>query len=115
MVLATLPSSQDFVPSSQSITHGCIDVAEANFNCYVFMAGQPVTTSGWAFSKNTFLYGQQIDEYSIENLLDIYPIEGVDYQIIGELTPAEFMQVKRCFTQSATIKRKYKRMLAEGL
>ena len=114
-ILATLPSSKDYVPAYQPVIHGCIELAQANFNCYVFMAGQPITTDGWAFPKNTFLYGQQIDEYSIETLSDIYPVEGADYTIIGRLTDGEFGLVKRCFTQSATVKRKYKRMLAEGL
>ncbi|QDK80724.1 hypothetical protein EXU85_19770 [Spirosoma sp. KCTC 42546] len=114
-ILASLPSSQDYVPSYQPIAHGCIELAEANFSCYVFIANQPVLTDGWAFPKNTFLYGQQIDEYPIETLADIYPVEGVDYQIIGQLTTDEFIRVKRCFTQSATVKRKYKRILAEGL
>lgn len=114
-ILATLPSSQDYVPSSQSIAHGCVELAEANFNCYIFIAGQPVTTQGWSFPKNTFLYGHQIDEYLIATLTDIYPVEGADYQIIGQLTANEFGLVKRCFTQSASVKRKYKRLLAEGV
>jgi len=84
-ILATLPSSQDYVPAYQPIAHGCIELAEANFNCYIFISGQPVTTTGWAFPKNTFLYGQQIDEYPIANLLDIYPVEGADYKIVGHL------------------------------
>ena len=115
-VLATLPSSQDYVPASvQPLRHGCIELPQATFNCYVFLSKTPVTTNGWAFPKNTFLYGQQLDEFEIAVLTDIYPVEGVDYEIIGTLTNQEFEQVRQCFIQSAFVKRKFKRMLGGEL
>lgn len=110
-VLATLPSSKDFVPSSQAIVKGCIDIEAANFNCYVFTAGEPVATNGWAFPRNTFVYGQQLDEYEIVDLQSRYPVDGLDYEVVGQLTPNEFERLRACLFASAAVKRKFKRML----
>lgn len=110
-VLATLPSSKDFVPSGQAIEQGCIEIETANFNCYVFSGGQPVATNGWAFPRNTFVYGQQIDEYEVANLQSHYPVAGLDYEIVGQLRPDEFGRLRACLLASASVKRKFKRML----
>jgi hypothetical protein len=111
-ILASLPSSRDFRPANSSETHGCVEVAEACFNCYVFKGGFPVTTHNWAFPLDTFVYGQQIDEYEIATLQDIYPLQGLDYKILGRLKDAEFQQLKNCFVQSASVKRRFRRLLA---
>lgn len=112
-VLATLPSSKDFVPAGQAIEPGCIEIQIANFNCYVFSAGQPVATNGWAFPRNTFVYGQQLDEYSLYDLLSRYPVAGLDYEIKGRLTTDEFNRLRACLATSASVKRKFKRMLQQ--
>jgi hypothetical protein len=96
-ILASLPSSRDFRPANSSETHGCVEVAEACFNCYVFKGGFPVTTHNWAFPLDTFVYGQQIDEYEIATLQDIYPLQGLDYKILGRLKDAEFQQFEELF------------------
>ena len=110
-VLATLPSSQDYVPSQVSIHHGCVDIPEICFNAYIFEAGVRVCENGWAFPKNTFAYGQQLGEYEISNLTDIYPIEGIDYKIIGKLTNKEYTSLLKCLADSPNVKRKYRRIL----
>lgn len=111
-ILASLPSSRDFRPTSSSETYGCVEVPEACFNCYVFKGGFPVTADNWAFPLDTFVYGQQIDEYEIATLQDIYPVQGLDYKILGRLKDAEFRQLKACFVQSASVKRRFRRLLA---
>lgn len=110
-VLATLPSSKDFVPGSRAVEHGCIEIEAANFNCYVFPAGQPVAINGWAFPRHTFVYGQQLDEYELADLQSRYPVSGLDYEIVGQLTPDEFERLRACLAASAAVKRKFKRML----
>jgi hypothetical protein len=62
LLLATLPSSQDHVPAYASKNHGCINIKDANFNCYYFEAGKVITTNGWAFPKPTYSYANWIDE-----------------------------------------------------
>lgn len=61
---------------------------------------------------DTMLYGNWLDDFMIESLQTNYPIEGVDYEIIGELTDEELKKVIACFSNSSSVKRKYKRMLS---
>lgn len=111
VVLASLPSSQAHLPANHSYTHGCLEMPESGINCYVFEAGRPVTKSGWSFPLDTFLYGMWIDEFNTETLKANHPIENVDYEIIGELTDDELRGIIDCFRNSATVKRKYRRLL----
>lgn len=112
-LLASLPSSKVHLPSHLEINHGCIEVPSGNINCYVFKANNVITTNHWAFPMDTFIYGQWLDEYDINLLEDIYPVKDIDYKIIGQLTNQEMNQLIHCFTQSASVKRKFKRLLSE--
>jgi hypothetical protein len=73
---------------------------------------KPDTKDGWSFDLDTFLYGNWLDDFTIENLQEPYAIEGVDYEMIGELTDDELKNIISCFANSSTVKRKYKRMLS---
>lgn len=111
VILASLPSSKVHLPSNQKIEHGCLEVQDSGINCYIFEANRPITKCGWSFELNTFLYGMWLDDFKIDNLKANHEIEGVDYEIIGELTDAELQNIIDCFKNSATVKRKYKRLL----
>jgi len=112
VVLASLPSSIDHLPRHLNIVHGCIEVPEGNINCYVFKSNQLITKNNWAFPKDTFLYGQWLDDYEIDILNDIYPVNGIDYKIIGQLMQEELKNVIHCFVNSSSVKRKFKRLLS---
>lgn len=115
VILASLPSSQDYVPAFVDVNSlnecTCIELPEANFNCYLFPANKPITTNRWAFPKNTFLYGHQLDNYEINTLVDIYPVEGIDYQVVGILQQDILEELINCFKQSASVKRKFRKLL----
>lgn len=111
VVLASLPSSQAHLPTSQVIQHGCLEIPEACINCYIFEANRPITKHGWSFRLNTFLHGLWLDDFSITDLMATYSIENVEYEIIGELTDGELNNVIKCFANSSSVKRKYKRIL----
>ena len=112
-ILASLPSSLNFLPSDNpNIRHGCVEIPEACFNCYIFEANRPIATNNWSFPLDTYVYGQQIDEYEIAILKDIYPVKGLDYKVIGTLTNIEFKALKSCFVNSANVKRKFKKVLS---
>lgn len=113
VVLASLPSSKAHLPTNQIIKHGCLEVQDSGINCYIFEANRPVTKCGWCFELNTFLYGMWLDDFDIEALKANHSIEGVDYEIIGELTDQELQNVIECFRNSSSVKRKYKRLLSE--
>lgn len=110
--LASLPSSRRHLPSFAPTTHGCVEIPEACISCYIFEANHPVTDTGWHFPLDSFLYGQYLDTYETKILQEIYPIEGVDYDILGKLTEPELQAIIRCFANSTSVKRKIKRMLA---
>jgi len=111
VVLASLPSSKLHLPQTQAIIHGCLEIPESCINCYIFKAANPVCKNGWSFPLDTFLYGEWLDDYTIEQLEAAYSIEHVDYEIVGELTEAELNSIIKCFANSTRVKRKYKRML----
>ncbi len=111
LILASLPTRKDAVPSKNDIDYGCIDLPEVNFNCFKISPSQAVTICGKYFDFPTFIYGHNLDEYSIEMLDEIYPNMGIDYEIWGEMNLNLFESMIECFKNSRTIKRKYKRLL----
>ena len=110
-ILASLPSSKNHLPTGHKIVHGCLEIPEACINCYIFEASKPVTKDGWSFQFDTMLYGNWIDDFSIERLNSTYSINGVDYEIVGELKDSELAEIIKCFSTSSTVKRKYKKLL----
>lgn len=111
-ILATLPSSKKHLPEALNTKHGCLEVPEMCVNCYIFKANEPITKSGWSFKLDTFLYGNYLDDYEIVKLNENYSIEGVDYEIVGEVTDEELTNIINCFCSSSVVKRRYKRLLS---
>lgn len=112
-ILASLPSSKDFVPTEwqkENKCH-CIEIPQANFNCFFLLANIIITTNGWSFPENTYLYGHQIDEYEVNNLKDIYPIEGIDFEIVGVINSNIYEAIINCLRTSSSVKRKFKKIL----
>lgn len=112
VILASLPSSIEHLPAGMEIKHGCLEIPSACISCYIFEAKKPITTNGWFFPRNTFLYACWLDDYHIPKLMEMYSIEKVEYEIIGEITKEELQNVIKCFAVSNTIKRRYKKILA---
>ena len=68
LLLASLPTSQDHIPQGIDIKHGVCEIPTSCVSAYVFVAGEDVATapdsSRFSFPKNTFIYGEQIEEYN---------------------------------------------------
>jgi len=111
-ILASLPSSVVHLPGFADKIHGCIDMPDSCISCYVFQQKIPVTKCGWYFDLDTFLYGNWLDDYDVRALQETYRIEGIEYEIIGQLTDAELENVRKCFRNSSVVKRRYKKLLA---
>jgi hypothetical protein len=107
-----LPSSKNHLPSNHVVEHGCLEIPLAGNNCYIFKANREITTSSWCFDVDTFLYGFWIEDFSLSDLKENYSLEGVDYEIKGELTEDELKNALNCFSKSENVKRKYKRWLS---
>lgn len=110
-ILACLPTSKIYIPNNIQISHGCLDDINICINCYVFTAKKPITKCGWSFELDTLLHGTQLDDFNLEDLREKHPINGVDYEVIGELTGDELENVIRCFSTSRLVKNKYKKIL----
>lgn len=112
LVVASLPTRTNSSPLLVNKTHGCINIDERCFNCYAFESKKIVGQSGFSFDLPTFVYGDQVDNYELELMQDIYKIKGVDYEILDILIDAEFAELINCIKNSGSTKRKIKRVLA---
>jgi hypothetical protein len=112
VVVASLPSSVDYVPIHIEKKHGCLNDLPSDFNAYYFPAGIAITTDKWSFPTHTYLYGLWVNAYTLKDLEATYQVDGVDYEIIGQLNPAELAAIIKCFLKARTIKNKIKRLLS---
>ena len=100
-LIASLPTSHDHIPD------------ERCFNCFVFSDKVEVTLCGKRFPRPTFIYGEQIDDYETVWISEKHPKEGQDYLIWGQMKPDLFASLIACFTQSKTVKNKYRRAFTQ--
>ena len=110
-LVASLPTRTNTSPLLVTETHGCVNLDDRCFNCYVFAQGKPICTNGFAFPLPTYIYGHQVEDYEVEIFEDIYQIKGVDYEEVGELEKHELASILHCIVNSASTKRKIKRLL----
>jgi hypothetical protein len=110
-IIAVLPTRTASIPRDVLIERGCLELPAIGLNCFVFPKQETVTTCGKSFDFNTYLYGAFIDDYEVQLFEELYPNEGIDYWVWGKLKPAYFDAVLDCFRHSASVKRKYKRLL----
>jgi len=111
IIIASLPTSICKAPSLINHSHGCNHDPERCFNCFAFEAGKVVCTNGFAFPLPTFMYGNEVEEYEIDKLNFDHKIEGVDYEIKGQLTESDSLEILNCLKQSASIRRGVKKHL----
>jgi hypothetical protein len=110
IVIASLPTRTNSVPSFITINHGCINIDERCYNSYLFEKERVIGKSGFNFDMPTFIYGDQVEDYDLDFLEASY-IEGVDYRIIDTLVKDEFDAIIKCFKNSDSVKFKIKRRL----
>jgi hypothetical protein len=102
VMIASLPTSKDHVPADAEVTRGSINIPERDVNAYVFEAGEMVTDS-FCFPRRTFVYGEQVDDYSEDDLSSM----NSNIQYLGVLKHDIFAELKACLKQATRIKRKY--------
>lgn len=61
ILMASLPTSKDRIPSDVAIQSGCINHPERAVNAFVFMPKESVTEH-FAFPLPTFVYGEQVEQ-----------------------------------------------------
>jgi hypothetical protein len=110
IIIASLPTRTNTVPSFISTNHGCINSDERCYNSYLFEKDRVIGKNGFSFDMPTFIYDDQVEDYQLE-LLDASYIEDVDYRIIDVLVKNEFDAIINCFKNSNSVKFKIKRRL----
>lgn len=113
IVVASLPSSVDYVPSHLEKKHGCINDLPSDFNAYYCSPNIAVTTDNWCFPTHTYLYGQWVNAFELKSLEAVYQVEGVDYEVIGQLKKVELSAIIKCFLKARTLKNKVRRLLSK--
>lgn len=102
VMLASLPTSKDHVPADTAVVRGAVNIPERGVNAFVFEAGDLVTDT-FSFPRRTFVYGEQVDDYTEEDLQAM----GSAVRNLGVLKQELLADMRSCLKQSANIKRKY--------
>lgn len=115
VLLASLPTSKDHVPSDVEVTRGCLDLSERFVNVFVFLSGEEVVCrengTSFSFSKNTFVYGADLDLYETDKLELQVQSNLTQIEIVGTLNSDIFEELKKCLANSKMVKNKYRKML----
>jgi len=110
LIIASLPTRTNTVPSFVTINHGCINIDDRCYNSYLFEKGRVIGQNGFSYDMTTFIYGDQVEDYKLETF-DANYIEGVDYMALDILVKNEFDAIIHCFKTSNSVKNKIKKML----
>ena len=113
LLLASLPTSKDHVPSMVEKVHGCIERSDINFNCYYFDPNVVICDSGFAFPRETYVYGYRLQTFSLDTLLLQEIADETVIEECGTLTEDEYAAVIQCLSHSPAVKRAYRKVLAE--
>ena len=115
VLLASLPTSKDHVPSDVEVKHGCLEMADRFVNVFVFMAGERIVfrENGeyFSFSKNTFVYGANLDLCHVSQFELQEQLEQTVIEKIGILDAEIFAELKECLANSKMVKNKYRKIL----
>lgn len=115
ILLASLPTSKDHIPSDWELKSGCLDIPERMFNVFVFLSGENVVVKQdgtfFAFKKHTFIYGANLDVYPIEQFDLQERMAQTTIEKIGALDPAVFKELLTCLSESTMVKNKYRKLL----
>ena len=106
VMMATLPTSKDHVPADVVVKSGCVDIKERGVNAYVFSPNDKVTAT-FSFPRQTFVYGEQVDEYETKYLDEMD--SSVDY--LGKIESHVFHDLKDCIKKAQMLRRKYRNLL----
>ena len=111
LLLASLPTSKDHIPSDVEVQSGCLEIPERMVNAYTFMAYEEITESGFFFDKNTFIYGQNIKTYNSAAFLSQTMSGKTVIEEKGKLKEGLFTALKDCLKSSDAVRKRYKQFL----
>ena len=68
IIIASLPTRTNTVPSFVTVDHGCINIDERCYNSYLFKKDQVIGENGFSFDMSTFIYGDQVEDYKCSDI-----------------------------------------------
>ena len=111
-LLASLPTSKDFVPTTVEKFHGCIERPDINFNCYYFDPNVVICDNGFTFPRETYVYGYRLQTFKLDSLLLQEITDETVIEECGILTEDEYAAIVKCLSASPAVKRSYRKILA---
>lgn len=111
VLLASLPTSKDHIPSDVEVTSGCLDIPERMVNAFTFLANEVVTDNGFFFEKNTFIYGQNIKTYNTIAFSEQEKAGETEIELKGKLKADLFTALKDCLRNSDAVRKRFKQYL----
>ena len=111
VLLASLPTSKDHIPSDVEVKSGCLEIPERMVNAFTFMANEEVTDTGFFFDRNTFIYGQNIKTYNTAVFLQQQTAGQTDITDKGKLKEDIFSALRECLKNSDAVRKKFKKYL----
>ncbi len=116
-LILSLPSSIGRVPDHlENGQFGCINCDKSHFNCYRFSQNVIVTENGiFGFPKDTYVYGEWIQNWNSKSLKMDYNVEGVDYDYLGKIKNEYIIDLLKCFISSIKVRKKFQRSFSSIL
>ena len=111
VLLASLPTSKDHIPSDVEVSSGCLEISERMVNAFIFQANEFVTGNGFFFDKNTFVYGQTIKSFSTIAFEEQKLAGETDIKFKGKLKDEVFTALKDCLKNSDAVRKRFKKYL----
>lgn len=111
LLLASLPTSKDNVPSFIIKSHGCIENPDINFNCYYFDPAVEVCDNGFSFPMETYVYGFRLKEFDVSTFLVQETQGDMVIEEKGKLMTKEYVALVQCLALSKSVKRGYRTLL----
>ena len=111
LLLASLPTSKDYIPEYIEKKHGCIE--RSNINCYYFDPSVVICDNGFSFPIETYVYGFRLQTFNLNDLLLQELTDETEIAECGVLTINEYEAVIHCLAHFPEVKRGYRKLLAE--
>lgn len=116
VVLASLPTSHDHIPSNIEKKHGCLDDYTINFNCYYFKERKNIAYNekdccDFSFPRDTYVYGYRISLFDKRKFDRQLSSSETILTYKGKLYTEEIKQLYECLRNSSSVKRKFRKML----
>lgn len=111
LVLHCWPTKVDRSDVLARAKHGCVKASP--YSCYKFKAGRNVTTNGWQFNRDTYVYAGSGLDMNTFDVLEVHARHG-KLRLIGILNGTELEALRQCLHGSEDIKLRYKRFLEQA-